>query len=272
MGRPGGGVLCPHACRCACCAGPRGGGPRLGAARRRGCVAPPQDLLCLPWTNLADQAGGAFGAAASRRRPQAGGQPQRRMPRRPGPRHGPAAPPSCTVSQTNLPDQAGGAFGAAASRRRPQAGGQPQRRMPRRPGPRHGPAKPAPIHHPTDRIQTWPLGGRHSRRPAQLCTKQLHRCTVSQTNLADQAGGAFGAAASRRRPQAGGQPQRRMPRRPGSRHGPAKPAPLNHPATPPDRSHPNLASRGRGCCTHSCRDMVGRGEASCLMRFCQPKI
>ena len=121
---------------------PPWGGPAVGLC------CPPQDLLCLPWTNLADQAGGAFGAAASRRRPQAGGQPQHQMPRRPGPRHGPAAPPSCTVSQTNLPDQAGGAFGAAASRRRPQAGGQPQRRMPHRPGPRHHPATPPSRSHP----------------------------------------------------------------------------------------------------------------------------
>ena len=197
---------------------PRGGEPHLGAARRwialpprlplrvlrcppgglstlgrpgSGLRCPPQDLLCLPCTNLADQAGGAFGAAASRRRPQAGGQPQRRMPRRPGPRH--------------------------------------------------GPAKPDPLHHPADRIQTWPLGGRRSRRPAQLCTKQMHRCTVSQTNLADQAGGAFGAAASRRRPQAGGQPQRRMPRRPGPRHGPAARA-----ALPPEGANPALGRPGGG--------------------------
>ena len=41
MGRPGGGLrcpharaCCPHACRCACCAAPRGGLIHLGAARR----------------------------------------------------------------------------------------------------------------------------------------------------------------------------------------------------------------------------------------------
>ena len=140
LGLPAAGVLPPRLplreLRC-----PPRGLIHLGAARRRGCVAPPQDLLCLPCTNLADQAGGAFGAAASRRRPQAGGQPQRRMPRRPGPRH--------------------------------------------------GPAKPSPLHHPADRIQTW-----HSPRRAYLA--RARRASLMPSLTPTSWGSALSAAAASR--------------------------------------------------------------------------
>ena len=70
LGRPGGGFLCPHARHCVSFAAPRGGEPRLGAARRRIPLSPRSALRVLrcpprgrtpPWGG---PAAGLFGQGA----------------------------------------------------------------------------------------------------------------------------------------------------------------------------------------------------------------
>ena len=189
MGRPGGGLrcpharaCCPHACHCVCCAAPPRGLIHLGAARRWIALPPARPAV---FTLHKLGRAGWWGVWRSGIKEEAAGR---------GTAAAPNATPAWSATRPRYTTrQIASKLGLSGAR---TAGGQ--------------------------------------RSPAQ---SSYTAAPCPKTNLADQAGGAFGAAASRRRPQAGGQPQRRMPRRPGPRH---------HPATPPSRSHPNLALSAAG--------------------------